>query len=230
MLKPMVAVAATALLAIASGSYVYAQQGYGPGGPGGPRFERGQRLGPADRAAFVDARIAALKAGLQLTPDQEKNWPAFEQALRDMAKLRAERIAAREAAMQQSQSQSQTPPASPFDRLANRADALSKTSTALKHIADAGAPLYASLNDGQKARFTMLARFLRPHPMGGMRGMEENGRGGGFAERGWMGRRFGDNEGPGWGGRPFGDRDGPGGFHGRMRPMMQDEDGQDSRL
>ena len=31
-----------------------------------------------DISAFMDARIAALKAGLRLTPDQEKNWPAFE--------------------------------------------------------------------------------------------------------------------------------------------------------
>ena len=51
----------------------------------GPRFEHRHRLSPEDRAAFIDARIAALKAGLELTPDQAKNWPAFEQALRDMA-------------------------------------------------------------------------------------------------------------------------------------------------
>ena len=43
-------------------------------------------------AAFTDARIAALKAGLELTPDQAKNWPAFEQALRDMVQLRAQRM------------------------------------------------------------------------------------------------------------------------------------------
>ena len=30
----------------------------------------GFRLNPADMAAFTDARIAALKAGLELTPDQ----------------------------------------------------------------------------------------------------------------------------------------------------------------
>jgi hypothetical protein len=46
-----------------------------------------------DISAFTDARIAALKAGLRLTPDQEKNWPAFESAVRDMAKARAERWA-----------------------------------------------------------------------------------------------------------------------------------------
>jgi hypothetical protein len=46
-----------------------------------------------DFAAFTDARIAALKAGLKLTPEQEKNWPALEAALRERAKARAARIA-----------------------------------------------------------------------------------------------------------------------------------------
>ena len=47
-------------------------------------------------AAFTDARIAALKAGLELTPDQAKNWPPFEQAVRDMVQLRVQRIQARQ--------------------------------------------------------------------------------------------------------------------------------------
>ena len=47
-----------------------------------------------DLAAFTDARVAALKAGLRLTPDQDKNWSAFEQAYRNLAKLRAQRFAA----------------------------------------------------------------------------------------------------------------------------------------
>ena len=53
--------------------------------------------------AALGELVAALKAGLQLTPDQAKNWPAFEQALRDMAQLRMERRQAREAAEQQRQ-------------------------------------------------------------------------------------------------------------------------------
>ena len=48
-----------------------------------------------DMKAFTDARVAALKAGLELKPEQEKNWPAVEAAIRDMAKARADRIAAR---------------------------------------------------------------------------------------------------------------------------------------
>jgi hypothetical protein len=155
--KPVIT--ATALLFIAGSSYVYAQQNFGDHGgfrDGSPRVEYRHRMSAADMAAFTEARIAALKAGLQLTPEQTKNWPPFEQAVRDMAQLRMQRIQAREAANQQ-------PSGSPFDRLARRADNMAKASVALKKVADAGAPLYQSLNDEQKGRFVVLARMLRPH-------------------------------------------------------------------
>src|SRR6202167_5719535 len=98
MLKSIIA--ATAALAIASTSLVYAQQRFGHHGFGGPGAEQRHRPSAADMAAFTDARIAALKAGLELTPDQAKNWPAFEQARRDMAKCLAARIAGRSARAQ----------------------------------------------------------------------------------------------------------------------------------
>jgi zinc resistance-associated protein len=56
--------------------------------------EQHARFSPQDRAAFLDARIAALKAGLELNAEQEKNWPPLESAMRDLAKQRAERFAA----------------------------------------------------------------------------------------------------------------------------------------
>ncbi len=193
MLKPVIA--ATALVALAGTSLVYAQQGFGGrdnAGGDGPRFERRHMPSPADIAAFTDARIAALKAGLELTPDQAKNWPQFEQALRDMAQLRIQRIQARMSGEQQA-------PTTPFDRLERRADNMAKRSAALKKVADAGAPLYASLNDDQKARFMKLARILRPHPR--MHAFMERGwrRGEGYGngDHGWQhGRHFGQtNEG-----------------------------------
>src|ERR1700692_789785 len=82
------ALAGTAALAIVGSSFVYAQQRGRPEG-----FERWQPT-IEDMRAFADARLAALHAGLGLTPDQEKNWPAFEQASREMAKLRLDRVAA----------------------------------------------------------------------------------------------------------------------------------------
>src|ERR1700677_503611 len=52
-------------------------------------------VSPEDRAAFADARIAAVHAGLKLTADQEKLWTAVETAARDFAKLRIDRANAR---------------------------------------------------------------------------------------------------------------------------------------
>src|SRR5579862_8270202 len=99
MLKPVIV--ATAALAIAGTSLVYAQQRGDHHRFGGPGAEQHHRPSAADMAAFTDARIAALKAGLELTPDQQKNWPAFEQAVRDAAQLRVQRMEARQARMQQ---------------------------------------------------------------------------------------------------------------------------------
>ncbi len=186
MLKPGIVkpfLAATALLALAGGSFVYAQQDFGHRGFGdGPRAEFRRGPSAADVAAFADARIAALKAGLELTPDQAKNWPPFEQAVRDLVQLRIQRIQAREAGSEQN-------PTTPFDRLARRADDMAKRSAALKKVADAGAPLYQSLNDDQKGRFVRLARMLRPHPFmhNEWRRGEGYGRGSGHD-----GRRFGE--------------------------------------
>ena len=141
-----------------------------------------------------------MKAGLELTPDQAKNWPAFEQAVRDMAQLRIERIKAREAQDQQQSQQQAQPPMSPFDRLARRADNMAKSSAALKKVADAGAPLYQSLDDAQKGRFTVLARMLRPHHRA--------------VSNGW--RRFGEGYGRGFSGPGYG---------GGGRMLDQDTDG-----
>src|SRR5690242_21707710 len=58
--------AGTTALAIAGGTLAYAQQ-QGPGARG-----MHERSSPEDRAAFTDARIAALHTGLKLNADQEK--------------------------------------------------------------------------------------------------------------------------------------------------------------
>jgi hypothetical protein len=42
----------------------------------------------ADHQALLNAKLARLKAGLQLTPDQEKLWGPFEAAVRDAAEMR----------------------------------------------------------------------------------------------------------------------------------------------
>src|ERR1700710_786748 len=81
------AIAGIAALAIAGSTAVYAQHR--------PWFHHHERMSAEDRAAFADARIAAVKAGLKLNADQEKLWPPVESAVRDFAKLRMDRAIAR---------------------------------------------------------------------------------------------------------------------------------------
>ena len=217
MLKKVLA--ATAMLAIAGSSFVYAQQrAGGPDGPGGrdrdadrrPRAERYQPTAD-DMSAFADARIAAIKAGLKLTPDQEKNWPAFESGYRNLAKLRADRTAARREARRlrheggaqnrgeaRDQSRDRDDTGSMVERMQRRADAMTRNAAALKQFADAAVPLYQSLDDAQKHRFGFLTRFMyRQRPMR-FADNEERGRfeqdGPGRFER-WHSRRFGAADG-----------------------------------
>jgi zinc resistance-associated protein len=137
--------AGTTVLAIAGASFAFADQGPG-------RHDRAYhwQMSAADIAAFADARIAALHAGLKLNAEQEKNWPAMESALRDLAKQRSEWFEARKNAQAA---------ADPVERLSRRADALEQRGAALKKLAAAAGPLYQSLDDAQKHRFTMLARL-----------------------------------------------------------------------
>ena len=137
--------AGTTALAIAGTSLVFAQQG-------SDDFQRASRWRPSveDISAFGDARIAALHAGLKLTSEQEKNWPAVESALRELAKQRSERYTARASGDR---------PQDPIERLNMRADAMGQRAAALKKLADAAGPLYKSLDDSQKRRFVMLARL-----------------------------------------------------------------------
>jgi zinc resistance-associated protein len=168
--------AGTTALAIAGTTLAYAQQG-----PAGHDRGAGWRPSAQDIAAFGDARIAAVHAGLKLTPEQEKNWPAVEAALRDMAKQRSERFAARASADK---------PADPIERLNLRADAMTQQGAALKKLADAAGPLYKSLDDGQKHRLLVLAKLGGPE-QGGWRGRHggpgDRHHGPGGAERGMMG-------------------------------------------
>jgi hypothetical protein len=136
-----------------------------------------------DLAAFTDARVAALKAGLRLTPDQDKNWTAFEQAYRNLAKLRAQRFAANRDATATPGDQTLV------DRLQRRADSITQFGTALQDLAKATRPLYQSLDDGQKHRFVAITRFMMQHRHFAM-AYEHHGMGEG-PHGGMMGHGFG---------------------------------------
>jgi hypothetical protein len=141
------AIAGIAALAIAGSTAVYAQHNR-------PWFHHHERMNPEDRAAFTDARIAAVKAGLKLNADQEKLWPPVETAVREFAKLRIDRANARMNARPDDSRTTQ--PDDPVAQLRDRADTMATMAAAMKKIADAADPLYKTLDDGQKRRLAVL--------------------------------------------------------------------------
>ena len=140
-------------VAILGSSAVYAQDRAAPasGARDVPRWQPSAE----DISAFTDARVAALKVGLKLTPEQEKNWPAFEQAYRDLAKARADQMRAFREQRQSNQAGTDY-----LSRLQRRADALIARGNALKSFGAAAAPLYQSLDEAQKRRFAALSRAM----------------------------------------------------------------------
>jgi hypothetical protein len=158
--------AGVAAIAIAGSTAVYAHQHHS-------WSHDFSKLSPQDMTALADSRIAAIHAGLTLTPDQEKLWPPVEKAIRDFAKLRVDRANARMEAKKETKSGSKNEEAqkqTPVDqvaRLRERADRMAETAAALKKIADAADPLYKTLDDGQKRRLMILTRMGHGFGMGG---------------------------------------------------------------
>jgi zinc resistance-associated protein len=202
-------------ISIAGSAVVYAQQRDG-------KDEREQRpvFSQADRGPSVDARLASrlasLKERLRLSPEQEKNWPAYESALQALVKQRLELMETRH---------EQPQPSDPVRRMRQRAEALSGMGSALARLADAEGPLYNSLDESQKGQFATLSQRLgnesemrRRLPdreydddRYGWRGRDGNGdrrawrgRDDDDDRRGWHGRD-GDGDRRGWRGRDDGD-------------------------
>jgi hypothetical protein len=116
-----------------------------------------------DVSTLTDAQITIVKAALQLTPDQDKHWPAVEGAIRTRAKDRQARIAT--AAERSGELRDRSPiealrDRDPVDFLHRRADALAQRAADLKRLADAWQPLYQTLNPDQKRRMAFLTIFV----------------------------------------------------------------------
>ncbi len=194
------AIAAVAVLAIAGSTAVYAQHHRS-------WSHHHERINPEDRAAFADARIAAVKAGLKLNAEQEKLWPPVEAAVRDFAKLRIDRANARMNARRDDSGDAQRP--DPVTRLRDRAENMATTAAAMKRIADAADPLYKTLDDGQKRRLSVLTHMEGRSGRGGWRhhgyhrGMDRDD---GARDRGFERDRYDRDGGPG---KDRGDRGGP---------------------
>jgi LTXXQ motif family protein len=101
----------------------------------------------ANRQAILDARLVGFKASLVLTPEQEKNWAPFENALRSLVgsagggDWRGDHKADGDA------------PPSPVDAMRNIAARISKRAALLTALADSSEPLYSGLDDKQKLVF-----------------------------------------------------------------------------
>ncbi len=110
-------------------------------------------------AAYTDARIAALKAGLKMNAVQDKNWPALEAVLREVMRDRA----ARTIGWQQTE-KTRLERGDVIENLKFRSKAFSLIADELNKISDAAKPLYDSLDNPQQQRFGVLLReALKPH-------------------------------------------------------------------
>ena len=104
-----------------------------------------------DRAAFLDARIAALHAGLKLSPEQERLWPGVESGMRTAA----------QGAMESYQKFKDAPAGGNLvDLIRQRGENAVVRGQNLQAIANAAAPLYAALTEEQRRRLPVLIRGL----------------------------------------------------------------------
>jgi hypothetical protein len=109
--------------------------------------------------ALTDARIAIVKGTLQLTPDQDKYWPAIEEAIRVRAQNRLTRLENITTGIAQRADRSPLEvlrDRNPIEFLNRRADALAQRSADLKKLAAAWQPLYETLAPDQKRRLGLL--------------------------------------------------------------------------
>lgn len=109
----------------------------------------------ADLKSLTDARVSTIKAALQLTSDQEKYWPAVEDAIRTRAKNRQARWEQR-AELREEGAMEALHGRSPIEIMQHRADALTQRASDLRKVAEAWEPLYKTLSEDQKRRMAFV--------------------------------------------------------------------------
>src|SRR5882757_9338111 len=95
--------------------------------------------------ANSDAYIDRIKAELKLMPEQEKNWTAFNSAMHYLGHNGADRLNLRIARAKRD------PPDDIVEQMRNEAQFLNDRAVDQRNVADAAEPLFASLDDKQKA-------------------------------------------------------------------------------
>jgi Spy/CpxP family protein refolding chaperone len=149
-----IATAGLTALFVTASPFAYAQA---PAAAGAP-----QPLNAAEMNSLTDMRIDLVKSALQLTPEQQKYWPAIEDAIRARAKDRQARIASVERTVGEARSNpiEALRDRNPVDFMRQRADAWAQRAADLKKLADAWQPLYQTLTPDQKRRMGQLALFV----------------------------------------------------------------------
>jgi LTXXQ motif family protein len=117
----------------------------------------------SDLKALTDARVGLVKAALQMTPDQEKYWPAVEEAIRTSAKNRQARL--ERVAELRDRSPTDVSKYNFVEGMQRQAERLTQRATDLKNLAAAWEPLYKTLSPDQKDRMA----FATYAAMRGMR-------------------------------------------------------------
>ena len=104
-----------------------------------------------------------MKAALQLTPDQQKYWPAIENAIRARAEDRKARLAKIAETVGKRADESSVEVfrnRDPIAFLQRRSEALAQRSADLDKLAEAWQPLYKTLSPEQRQRMAALAIFV----------------------------------------------------------------------
>jgi hypothetical protein len=122
-----------------------------------------QRLNSTERNTLTDMRVDLVKAALQLTPEQEKYWPAVESAIRAGAEDRNARVAKIQETVGRRADESRIEVLrnrDPIAFLQRRSQALAQRSADLDKLAEAWQPLYHTLSQEQRQRMAALAIFV----------------------------------------------------------------------
>jgi LTXXQ motif family protein len=122
-----------------------------------------QRLNATERNTLTDMRVDLVKAALQLTPEQEKYWPAVESAIRAGAEDRNARVAKIQETVGRRADEGRIEALrnrDPIAFLQRRSQALAQRSADLDKLAEAWQPLYNTLNQEQRQRMAALAVFV----------------------------------------------------------------------
>ena len=155
MLKIVVAGTTALFLAASSIANAQSSQTSSPATP--------ERLNATDRNTLTDMRVDLVKAALQLTPEQEKYWPAVEAAIRAGAEDRKARIAKIQETVGRRADESRIEVMrnrDPIAFLQRRSQALAQRSADLDKLAEAWQPLYNTLSQEQRQRMAALGIFV----------------------------------------------------------------------